>query len=160
VPGAPAITTRSSTLARLTGTPLQQGAFTIFTVAVVFAIGLSLAVLLLVLALGAAERRQTLARLATMGLAEGQRVRLVVLEVLPAVIASAVATVACALVLPRLVAPAIDLSVFLPSGRAPLRPEITSVALPLAGLVVVAVLALAIEVRSERGRGIATTMRT
>jgi hypothetical protein len=139
---------------------LQQGAFTIFTVAVVFAIGLSLAVLLLELALGAAERRQTLARLATMGLAERQRVRLVVLEVLPAVIASAVATVACALVLPGLVASAIDLSVFLPSGKAPLRPDISSVLLPLAGLVVVTVLALAVEVRSERGRGVAATMRT
>lgn len=160
VPGAPAVTTRSSALAGLTGTPLQQGAFTIFTMAAAFAIGLSLAVLLLELALGAAERRQTLARLATMGLAEGQRVRLVVLEVVPAVIASATATVGCALVLPRLLAPAIDLSVFLPSGQPPLRPEITSVALPLAGLVVVAVLALAIEVRSGRGRGIATTMRT
>jgi putative ABC transport system permease protein len=160
VPGAPSVTTRSSALAGLTGTPLQQGAFTIFTVAVVFAIGLSLAVLLLELALGAAERRQTLARLATMGLVEGQRVRLVVLEVLPAVIASAVATVACALVLPRLLAPSIDLSVFLPSGSVPLRPQITSVVLPLAGLVVVTVLALAIEVRSERGRGVAATMRT
>ena len=160
VPGAPVVSTRSAALAGLTGTPLQRGAFTIFTVAVVFAIGLSLAVLLLELAFGAAERRRTLARLATMGLAEGQRVRLVVLEVLPAVIASAVATVACALVLPRVVAPAINLSVFLPSGSASLRPELTSVALPLAGLVVVAVLALAIEVRSERGRGIAATMRT
>jgi len=160
VPGNPVVNTRSSALAGLTGTPLQRGAFTIFTVAVVFAIGLSLAVLLLELALGAAERRRTLARLATMGLAEGQRVRLVVLEVLPSVIASAVATAVCALVLPRLVAPAINLSVFLPSGSAPLRPEFTSVALPLAGLLVVAVLALAIEVRSERGRGIAATMRT
>jgi putative ABC transport system permease protein len=160
VPGAPVVSTRSSVLAALTGTPLEQGAFTIFTVAVVFAIGLSLAVLLLELALGAAERRRTLARLATMGLAEGQRVRLVVLEVLPAVIASAVATVACALVLPGLLAPAIDLSVFLPSGNVPLRPDISSVLLPLAALVVVTVLALAIEVRSERGRGMAETMRT
>jgi putative ABC transport system permease protein len=160
VPGAPVVTTRSSALAGLTGTPLQQGAFTIFTVAVVFAVGLSLAVLLLELALGAGERRRTLARLATMGLAEGQRVRLVVLEIVPAVIASAVATVVCALVLPSLVAPAIDLSVFVPSGHVPLRPDISSVLLPLAGLLVVTVLALAIEVRSERGRGVAATMRT
>ena len=49
---------------------------------------------------GAAERKATLARLATMGLGEGQRAGVVALEVLPAVIAAAVAAWACALVLP------------------------------------------------------------
>ena len=44
---------------------------------------------------GAAERKATLARLATMGLGEGQRAGVVALEVLPAVIAAAVAAWAC-----------------------------------------------------------------
>jgi hypothetical protein len=47
--------------------------------------------MLLELALGAAEREATLARLATMGLSEGQRAWVVALEVLPAVIAAAAA---------------------------------------------------------------------
>ena len=47
--------------------------------------------MLLELALGAADRAVTTARLATMGLTEGQRVRLVALEVVPSIAASAVA---------------------------------------------------------------------
>ena len=126
MPGAdaPTITTRSRALQELTGAPLQQGTFLLFTLAIAFAAALALAVMLLELALGAADRELTMARLATMGLTEGQRVRLVALEVLPSIAASAVAAVACAIALPRLVAPAIDLSVFtaLPgSGAAATR---------------------------------------
>ena len=114
MPGAdaPTITTRSLALQGLTGAPLQQGTFLLFTLAIAYAAALALAVMLLELALGAADRELTTARLATMGLTEGQRVRLVALEVVPSIAASAVAAAACAIALPRLVAPAIDLSVF------------------------------------------------
>ena len=102
MPGTAAltITTRSQVLQALTGAPLQHGTFLIFTLAIVFAPALALAVMLLELALGAAERELTLAKLATMGLAERQRVRLSALEVFPAIAASAVAAVACAITLP------------------------------------------------------------
>ena len=94
-----------------------------------------------------------------MGLAEGQRVRLAALEVLPAIAASAVAAVACAIALPRLVAPAINLSAFTQSrAPVPLRPDFASFLLPLAALLVVAVIALAYEIRSRRGR-VAVFMR-
>jgi putative ABC transport system permease protein len=157
---APIIATRSLALQELTGAPLQHGTFLIFTLAIGFAAALALAVMLLELALAAADRERTMARLATMGLAEGQRVRLAVLEVLPAIAASAVAAAACAIALPRVVAPAIDLSAFTHS-QAPvaLGPDFASFLLPLAGLLVVTVIALAYEVRSGRGRGIAVTMR-
>ena len=112
IPEGGVATFRSDILNSLASAPLQHGAFVLFALAVVVAAGLGLAVMLLELALGAAEREVTLARLATMGLDERQRTRVVVLEVLPAVIAAAVAAWACALVLPRVVAPAIDLSVF------------------------------------------------
>ena len=82
------VTFRSDVLAGLTGGPLQHGAFTLFTLAVGVAAVLGLAVMLLELALGAAERDSTLARLATMGLGERQRAWVVALEVLPAVIAA------------------------------------------------------------------------
>jgi len=86
--------------------------------------------------------------------------RLTVIEVLPAVAASAVAAVGCAIALPGLVAPAVDLSVFTGSSApVPLRPDYASFALPLAGLVVVTVIALAWEVRRARGRGVAVSMR-
>jgi hypothetical protein len=157
---APVITTRSVALQELTGAPLQQGTFLLFTLAIGFAVALALAVMLLELALGAADRELTLARLATMGLAEGQRARLAALEVIPAIAAAAVAAVACAIALPRLVAPAIDLSAFIQSqAPVPLRPDLASFLLPLAGLLVVTVIALAYEIRSGRGRSVAATIR-
>ena len=106
---APAITTRSLALHGLTVAPLQQGTFLLFTLAIAYAAALALAVMLLELALGAADRELTTARLATMGLTEGQRVRLVAVEVIPSIAASAVAAAACAIALPPLLAPAIDL---------------------------------------------------
>ena len=163
MPGAdaPAITTRSLALHGLTAAPLQQGTFLLFTLAIAYAAALALAVLLLELALGAGDREVTTARLATMGLTEGQRVRLVAVEVIPSIAASAVAAAACAIALPPLLAPAIDLAVFTQSqASVPLRPEFAAFMLPLAGLLAITIIALAYEVRSRRGRGVAVTMRT
>jgi putative ABC transport system permease protein len=158
---APAVTTRSLALHGLTGAPLQQGTFLLFTLAIAYAAALALAVMLLELALGAADRELTTARLATMGLTEGQRVRLVAVEVIPSVAASAVAAAACAIALPPLLAPAIDLSVFTQSqASVPLRPDFAAFMLPLAGLLAITIIALAYEIRSRRGRGVAVTMRT
>jgi tellurite resistance protein TehA-like permease len=96
-----------------------------------------------------------------MGLTEGQRARLVAIEVIPSIAASAVAAVGCVLALPRLVAPAIDLSVFTHSAApVPLRPDFASFLVPLAVLVAITIVALAYEIRSGRGRDVAVTMRT
>jgi putative ABC transport system permease protein len=170
-PGGRAIF-RSDVLAGLAGAPLQHGAFTLLTLAVGLAAILGIAVMILELALGVAEREATLARLATMGLGERQRARVVAVEVLPAVLAAALAAWVCALVLPRVVSPAIDLSVFTStpvsvplapgvsfSATAPLVPDVASVALPLAGLVVLAGLALWIEIRSGRRRRVTAALR-
>jgi putative ABC transport system permease protein len=159
IPGG-AATFRSDILNGLTTAPLQHGTFTAFTLALAAAAGLGMAVMLLELALGAAEREATLARLATMGLSEGQQTRVVVLEVLPALVAAAVAAWACALVLPRLVAPAIDLSVFTGSSApVALTPDVAAVMLPLAALLAVAVAALAIEIAAGRRRRVAASLR-
>ena len=154
------ITFRSDVLAGLSGAPLQHGAVTVITLAVIAAALLGLAIMLLELALGAAERDATLARLATMGLGEGQRAGVVALELLPAVIAAAVAAWACALVLPAVVRPVIDLSVFTGSSAAvPLVPDVAAVALPLAGLLVLAAVSLGIEIGAGRRRGVASSLR-
>jgi putative ABC transport system permease protein len=164
---------RSDVLSGLTSAPLQHGAFLLFTLSVALAAVLGLAVMFLELALVATEREATLARLATMGLGEGQRARVVALEVLPAVIAAATAAWACALVLPQVVAPSIDLSVFnstpIPvplapdvsnfAGTVPLVPDVAAVALPLTGLIVVAAVSLGIEIRLGRRHGVTTTLR-
>ena len=150
-------TFRSDVLSALNNGPLQHAAFMLFSLAVVVAALLGLAVMLLEFALGAAEREATLARLATMGLGEGQRARVVALEVLPAVIAAAVAAWACALALPRVLAPDIDLSVFTGSSvTVKLAADVTSFAVPLVGLAVLAAVALGIEIRSGRGRSAAS----
>jgi putative ABC transport system permease protein len=155
-----AVITRSAALQELTGAPLQQGTFSLFTLAIGYAAALALAVILLQLTLGATDRQTAMARLATMGLGDRQRVLLAAFEVLPAVAASAVAAIACAVVLPRVVAPAIDLSVFTQSqAPVPLRPDAASFVLPLAGVFVAAVIALVYEIRSGRGSSVATTMR-
>jgi putative ABC transport system permease protein len=151
------VTFRSDVLSALTNGPLQHGAFTLFTLAVLVAAILGLAVMLLELALGASEREATLARLATMGLGEGQRAWIVALEVLPAVIAAAVAAWACALTLPPVLAPDIDLSVFTGSSvTVKLVADVASFAVPLIGLAVLAAVALGIEIRSGRRRGAAS----
>jgi putative ABC transport system permease protein len=144
----------------LTEAPLQQGTFLLFTLAIAFAAGLALAVMLLGLALGTADRELTTARLATMGLTEGQRVRLVVLEVVPSIVISAVAVAACAIILPRLIGPAVTLSVFTGSpAPVPLRPDAASFLPPLGVLLVITIVALTWEIRSGRGRGVAAAMR-
>jgi putative ABC transport system permease protein len=150
-------TFRADTLSALSDGPLQHGAFTLFSLAVGVAAILGLAVMLLELALGASEREATLARLATMGLGERQRAWVVALEVLPAVIAAAVAAWACALALPPVLAPDIDLSVFTGSSVVvPLAADVASFAVPLAGLAVLAAVALGLEIRSGRRRGAAS----
>ena len=136
---------------------MQHGAFTLFSLALVVAAILGLAVMLLELALGAAEREATLARLAAMGLREGQRAWVVALEVLPAVIAAAVAAWACALALPQVLGPDLDLSVFIGSSvTVRLAADVASFAVPLVGLAVLATVALGIEIRSGRKRGAAS----
>jgi putative ABC transport system permease protein len=153
-----AVVRRSELLRQLTGAPVQRGAFLLFALALAVAAGLGLAVMLLELALGAADREATLARLATMGLGGRQRARLVLLEVLPAIIAAAIAAVASALVLPGIVAPAINLSVFTGSSASVrLVPDAASLVLPMAGLIVLAAVTLTIEIRARRG--VVSTLR-
>jgi putative ABC transport system permease protein len=154
-------TIRSDILEGLTGAPLQHGAFVLFELSIAVAAAFGLAVMLLELALGAAERDMTLARLATMGLGDRQRARVVALEVLPALVGAAVAAVACALVLPWVAQPAIDLSVFTGSlARVALTPDVPSFALPLGGLAVVALAALYAQIRTGRRRSVAALLRT
>jgi putative ABC transport system permease protein len=152
LPSGGSVIYRADVLAGLTTAPLPHGAATLITLSLLAAAGLLLAVMFLELALGAAERSAVLARLATMGLGEGQRAWVVALEVLPAVLAG----------------PGIDLSVFTRSPAevplapgvsfsvpAPLVTDIAAVALPLAALLVLAALALAVETGWTRRRGAA-----
>ncbi len=159
--GSGVATVRSDIVNGLTGAPLQHGAFVLFELSIAVAAAFGLAVMLLELALGAAERESTLARLAIMGLGEGQRARVVALEVLPALLAAAAAVVACAFALPWVARPAVDLSVFTGSlAGVTLAPDVASFALPLGGLAVVALAALYAQIRAGRRRDVAAILRS
>ena len=159
VPGA-RLTLRSAALAALSGAPLQHGAFVLLGASAAAAAGFSLAALVAGLALGAAERRQTLTRLAAMGLGAAQARRLVLLEQAPALLAAAVAGTACALVLPALTASSLDLSVFTgSSATVPVRPDLVTLAIPVAGLALLAGAAATAATRAWRGGGVSTALR-
>jgi putative ABC transport system permease protein len=157
LPGA-ATTTRSAVLSALTSAPLQHGTYLIFALAILAAAGFAIVAMALDLAMSADDRDTTLAYLATMGLAPGQQARLVLAEVLPALAAAGLAAVACAVVLPRLIAPALNLTVFTgSSARVAVTPDPAALVLPLAALLVLAVAALAAE--AWRRRDIAARLR-
>jgi putative ABC transport system permease protein len=159
VPGA-RLTLRSAALAALAGAPLQHGAVVLLGASAAAAAGFTLAALVAGLALGAADRRQTLSRLAAMGFGAGQARRLVLLEQAPALLAAAVAGTACALILPALTASSLDLSVFTGSSAAvPVRPDLVTLAIPVAGLALLAAAAATGATRAWRDGGVSTALR-
>jgi putative ABC transport system permease protein len=159
VPGA-VVRFRSEVLNGLVGSPLQAAADLIMRLSVAVAAGFGLVILLLGLALGSADRDLTLARLATMGLERGRLTRLVLGETLLAVVAAVAAGVACALALPALTSPALDLSVFTGSSApVPISPDLLALAVPAAGLAVLTAVAVVAETRLLRRRNVPGLLR-
>ena len=157
VPGG-SVAFRSAVLAELAAAPLQHGAGLIITLTIATAAALGLFIVVLGLALGAAERRFTLARLAVLGY---QRpAGLVVTEVMPGVLAAVVAGLVCALVLPSTVGPGIDLAAFTGTGAAVrLQPDALSLALPAVIIAGLTLAALAAEAWTLRRRDICGQLR-
>jgi putative ABC transport system permease protein len=154
------VSLRATALARLADSPLPRGAYLGFAAGLGAAAAFSVVILLLDLALGAEERKMTLARLATMGLRTGQARRLTLMETLPAVLGAALAGVACALVLVPLTGPVLNLSVFTGSAvPVPIRPGWAALGVPIAGLVGLAVATLLVHIQVERRRGVGPAMR-
>jgi putative ABC transport system permease protein len=152
------ITFRSDVLASLQDSPLQHGAVTLMLLAVFAAAAFGLLNLILGLAVGATERDLTFARLNVMGHAHGSR--LAITETLPAVLAAAIGGLACALILPSLIAGALDLSVFTNSSASvTLTPDFVSLGLPAVAMIVLAVVALTVQTRIARRRGTSGLLR-
>jgi putative ABC transport system permease protein len=155
-----AISYRAGALAALTGAALPHGAYLAFAESSFVAAGFSVLILLLSLVLAARSRALTLARLATMGLGGGQARWLVIVEAMPTVLAAAVAGIACALALLPLLGPDLDLSVFTGSGAAvPVRAGVTALVIPAAGLIVLGVVTLALQVALSGRRQPASSLR-
>ncbi len=157
VPGS-SVSFRSAVLATLAGSPLQHGAGLIITLTIASAAALGLFIVILGLALGAAERRLTLARLAVMG--HQRPAGLVVTEVMPGVLAAVVAGIVCTVALPGAVGPGIDLSVFTGTGAVVrLQPDALALALPAVTIAVLALAVLAAEARTLRRRDVCAQLR-
>lgn len=159
VPAA-AIRFRSAVLDGLASSPLQASADLIMTLSLAVAAGFGLVILLLGLALGSADRDLTMARLSTMGLERRRLIWLVLGEALLAVLAAVAAGVACALALPMLTSPVLNLSVFTGStAPVPIAPDLMALAVPAAGLAVLAAVAVIAETRLLRRRGVPALLR-
>jgi putative ABC transport system permease protein len=144
----------------LINSPLQSAADVIMRLSLAVAAGFGLVILLLGLALGSADRDLTMARLSTMGLDQGRLIWLVLGEALLAVLAAVAAGVACALALPTLTAPVLDLSVFTGSAvPVTISPDLAALAVPAAGLAVLAAVAVVAETRLLRHRGVPGLLR-
>jgi putative ABC transport system permease protein len=159
VPGA-SIRFRSAVLDALATSPLQAAADSVMRLSLAVAAGFGLAILLLGLALGSADRDLTLARLTTMGLQQGRQIWLVLGEALLTVLAAIAAGAACAVTLPMLTAQALNLSVFTGStAPVPISPDLVALAGPAGGLAVLAAVAVVAEARLLRRRGVPGLLR-
>jgi putative ABC transport system permease protein len=153
LPGA-TVTFRASVLSSLTGAPLVHAGAVLMTLSVLACSVLALLSLLLGLALDARDREQTMARLAVMGDQRGTRFAL--LQTLPALLAAAVAAVACTLALPTLVGAALDLSPFITGGvtgsTTPVQfgPDLLALCAPGAAIVILAWITLIVQTRRSR----------
>jgi hypothetical protein len=85
---------------------------------------------------------------------------LAVTEAMPAVLAAAVAGLVCALFLPGLVGPALNLAVFTGSGTpVAMRPGWAALGLPAAAIIVIAAVVLAGQTEALRRRGVTSLLR-
>jgi hypothetical protein len=149
---------RSDVLHSAGSAPLQHAAALLMTLTAGIAAGLALLTVVFGLALGARDRELTLARLAVMGYQRDTA--LVLLMALPAVLAAFAAAAACALALPVLIGPALDLSVFTGAGVSVLfRPDLAALALPGAAIMLLIAAALAAQTRRSRRHGVTGLLR-
>jgi putative ABC transport system permease protein len=149
---------RSDVLRGLGSAPLQHAAALLMTLTAVTGAGLALLNLIFGLALGARDRELTLARLTVMGY--DRDTRLVLLMALPAVLAAFAAALGCALALPALISPALDLSVFTgPGASVSYRPDVTALALPGAAIAVLIGVTLTIQTIRARHRTVTGLLR-
>ena len=148
-PGA-SVSYRSAVLAGLSGAPLQHAAGEFFAEGVAVAAALAVVTLLLGLGMGARARNHALARLRVLGLARGQSRVMLAAQLLPQVIGAVAGGLLCAVLLAPLIGPDLDLSVFTGSSvSVPVRPDYLSLALPAAGLLVLALAALGIQAAAD-----------
>ena len=158
VPDA-SVTLRSTVLSALTTAPVPQAAQSALVQGIAAAAGFGALVLLLSLLLTARTREMTLARLATMGLRRWQAQLLLATETLPPVIAAAIGGIACTLLLVPLVGPTLNLGAFSGTSSAAVAAALVPLLVAAAGLVLAALLILAVQATIAYHRGSTRALR-
>jgi putative ABC transport system permease protein len=163
------VLTRSEQRAAMSDTPLQHGARMVYLLAVAAGAAYSALALLLSLLQASPQRATLLARLRTMGMTRSQARRLVLLEMLPQVLLAAVGGVLVGLAVIPLLGPGVDLHALTfgtgPQNLAPvdfglgLHADPWSLALPSAGLLVLACAVLLAQVWVSGRRRESTELR-
>jgi putative ABC transport system permease protein len=149
---------RTDVLNGLGSAPLEHAAALLMTLTALIAGGLALVNLVFGFTLGARDRALTLARLNVMGYERDTT--LVLLTALPAVLAAFAAAAGCALALPVLIGPALDLSVFTGAGASvEFRPDLAALALPCAVILLLIAAALVAETSRSRRQGVTGLLR-
>ncbi|WP_240167565.1 FtsX-like permease family protein [Streptomyces noursei] len=162
------LTLRTTTRALLADSPLQQGAERLYTATVAAGAGFALLVLFLSLLQTAPERARLLTGLRALGLPPSQGRRLLVLEALPQALLAALGGTLTGAATLRLLGPGTDLTPLalpLASGPTPgtpvhLRPDPTSLLLPSAALLVLALAASLLQAHAGRRRTTTAESRT
>jgi putative ABC transport system permease protein len=155
---AASLTFRADIVSAQSSAPLQHAATVLMTLTVAAAAGLALINLIFGLALSAEDRELTLARLTVMGYQSG--VRLMLLMTLPAVLAALIAAAGCALALPTLISPALDLSVFTgPGVSVSFRPDLAALGVPYGTILLLVAATLMAQARRSRRHDVAALLR-
>ena len=155
LPGA-TVTLRATVQAALSRAPLPRDEAAAIVAAEIAAAGLTLLVLLIMIAGAAQARRPAVARLRVMGVTGRQARWAELAETLPLVVAAAAGGIACAWALGPLIGPALNLSVLTGGATAPVGARWVPLGAAAAGLLILTLLALAVEAitsRNEEGPG-------
>jgi putative ABC transport system permease protein len=155
LPGA-TVTLRATVQAALSRAPLPRDEAAAIVAAEIAAAGLTLLVLLIMIAGAAQARRPAVARLRVMGVTGRQARWAELAETLPLVVAAAAGGIACAWALGPLIGPALNLSALTGGATAPVGARWAPLGAAAAGLLILTLLALAVEAmtsRNEEGPG-------
>jgi len=149
LPGA-TVTLRATVQAALSRAPLPRDEAAAIVAAEIAAAGLTLLVLLIMIAGTAQARRPAVARLRVMGVTGRQARWAEVAETLPLVVATAAGGIACAWALGLLIGPALNLSALTGGATAPVGARWAPLGAAAAGLLILTLLALAVEAMTSR----------
>jgi putative ABC transport system permease protein len=153
------LTSRAQVLAALRNSPAQAVAERLYRLGIWVAVLLSVVAVLFGLAASGRGQLQLIDRLTALGMTIRQARALAVAQLLPLLSVAVIGTLAGGSVLALVAGPALNLAVFTKSsGQVPVRPDLPMI-LPVAGIVVLAIVIVAAQSAAFGRRDIAAALR-